>query len=447
MVIGAFVCPFYATYAGTLNVSDLWRSEFNDSDQSFEIKGHENGLVLSLILKAGRSPIIRLNCPADDIGQNSDIATLSIDDTSLILQKIVTLSNAQSLTYQSVIGSNSLKDFIHRLTSQKEAFIYVGERGTPLSLQGTTPAISAVLNYVTVNHVAGFPVPFEVEAVQEPVAQPAAPTASNESRLGPDQGKTETRQEQSDWGPGYIILLIIAFLLLYLFVYKVIVKPVMRRLRIRKAKRLCFEEIQNQAKILYIKRKQLLYKDDYGSNVYKYWDKEIEYFINSRIKPLLCDNNLIEYFYFLEDYVDEQIIHASIYYEPSSLEEEESLVTGSDAYHPNMSPHDYEEFCAKLLRRVGWEAQTTVASGDQGADVVASKNNIRLVIQCKLYAQPVGNKAVQEVNAARSHYVANYAVVVSNADYTRSARQLASSTNVKLLHHEELQQYVHSLEV
>jgi restriction system protein len=34
--------------------------------------------------------------------------------------------------------------------------------------------------------------------------------------------------------------------------------------------------------------------------------------------------------------------------------------------------------------------------------VVAERDGVRLVVQCKRYAKPVGNGAVQEVVAARS---------------------------------------------
>src|ERR1700730_11505635 len=64
---------------------------------------------------------------------------------------------------------------------------------------------------------------------------------------------------------------------------------------------------------------------------------------------------------------------------------------------------------------------------DQGVDVVAEKNGIRLVLQCKLYSRPVGNKAVQEAAAARAHEAADYGVVVSNNRYTQDAQQLAST--------------------
>jgi restriction system protein len=61
-----------------------------------------------------------------------------------------------------------------------------------------------------------------------------------------------------------------------------------------------------------------------------------------------------------------------------------------------------------------------------------------LVFQCKLYSQPVGNKAVQEVVAARAHESAQFAAVVSNTRYTAQAQQLANTNRVALLHYGDL---------
>ncbi len=57
----------------------------------------------------------------------------------------------------------------------------------------------------------------------------------------------------------------------------------------------------------------------------------------------------------------------------------------------------------------------------------------RTVIQAKLYSQPVGNNAVQEVIAAREHFGRRHAKVVTNNRFTRSARELAASSRVELV--------------
>ena len=105
-----------------------------------------------------------------------------------------------------------------------------------------------------------------------------------------------------------------------------------------------------------------------------------------------------------------------------------------------MTPADYEQYCAGLLERAGWKAMTTAANGDQGADVIAELDSVKLVIQCKRYVQPVGNKAVQEVIAAKVYYGASMAAVVATAPYTQSAIALAKKSHVLLLSHVDLPQ-------
>jgi HJR/Mrr/RecB family endonuclease len=107
-------------------------------------------------------------------------------------------------------------------------------------------------------------------------------------------------------------------------------------------------------------------------------------------------------------------------------------------WDPEMTPVAFERHCADYLRLFGWSTQTTKASGDQGVDVIARKAGTVLVIQCKKQAEPVGNKAVQEIHAGRSFANAHYAAVVSNSSYTKAARELAGRTGVLLLHFTEL---------
>jgi HJR/Mrr/RecB family endonuclease len=106
-----------------------------------------------------------------------------------------------------------------------------------------------------------------------------------------------------------------------------------------------------------------------------------------------------------------------------------------------MSPTQFETCCADYLKLRGWQAHTTKGSGDQGADVIARKNGRVLVIQCKKYSKPVGNKAVQEVFAAKAYVNAHVAAVVSNQTYTKSAHELARRTNVLLLHFTDLKNF------
>lgn len=185
------------------------------------------------------------------------------------------------------------------------------------------------------------------------------------------------------------------------------------------------KRIKIHIKALSIKRKQLLYKDDYGKYKPEKWTKEIYYFLETVAFPdlKLTDKQYTRYGQQVEfDVVD--FINA----EKVKID-----------FDPNISPTEYENYCALLLREQGWKASATKSSGDQGIDVVASKNGKRLVLQCKLYnSGSVGNKAVQEISAGRVHERADYSAVVTNAAFTESAKQLANTNDVMLLHHDEL---------
>lgn len=92
----------------------------------------------------------------------------------------------------------------------------------------------------------------------------------------------------------------------------------------------------------------------------------------------------------------------------------------------------FEEFNAYLLRKLGYKAETTKASNDQGIDIVAKKGFKKIAIQTKRYKNKVGNSAVQEVVAGKKHYNCNKTLVITNNYFTRSAIELAKSNNVEL---------------
>lgn len=104
-----------------------------------------------------------------------------------------------------------------------------------------------------------------------------------------------------------------------------------------------------------------------------------------------------------------------------------------------LSPLEFEKDICIKLKKFGFRAETTKASGDQGVDVIAERNDIKFAIQCKFYSSPVGNKAVQEVCAGRDFYDADYGVVVTNNTYTPAAKKLADKNEIILLNDSELE--------
>ena len=180
-------------------------------------------------------------------------------------------------------------------------------------------------------------------------------------------------------------------------------------------------KIEEYKDILVKKYRQLAYKDDYGIVKTTKYETELKYFIN----------NVVDADKIIPKEMRNRITEKIINYMKENVNLNETLFSVNN-------PYEFEQKCAQILNENGWSARATSKSLDQGVDVIAEKEGITVVIQCKLYNKPVGNKAVQEIIAGRDFYKADYAAVVSNSTYTISARQLAQNCNVLLLNIDEL---------
>lgn len=99
---------------------------------------------------------------------------------------------------------------------------------------------------------------------------------------------------------------------------------------------------------------------------------------------------------------------------------------------------EFETAVASLYERNGYTVRLTKASGDFGVDVLANKGIELLAIQVKRYTGNVGVRAVQEVASGASHYKATTAVVITNAFFTKQAKELAKSLRVTLINKKRL---------
>lgn len=185
------------------------------------------------------------------------------------------------------------------------------------------------------------------------------------------------------------------------------------------------------------RRDALLRVDHYGVVEGKSWNKEVQHFIDKVVLPTLSEKER------------EVIVAGGInqFFQPlieDRLSEFCASRTIADEIPLGTTPVEFEGMCAQVLRECGWQASTTSGSGDQGADVIGTREGIKFVLQCKLYSGAVGNKAVQEVIAAKSFYRANIAAVVTNAQFTPSAHQLANSSGIELVHFSDLRRVVES---
>ena len=96
-----------------------------------------------------------------------------------------------------------------------------------------------------------------------------------------------------------------------------------------------------------------------------------------------------------------------------------------EGFKENMSGDEYEKYCKYILKQRGGIVELAPKSGDQGVDLIATKEYLKVCIQCKRYSKPVGNKAIQEIFTGKQFYSGSHGVLVSNAGFTKSAKTLA----------------------
>ncbi len=183
------------------------------------------------------------------------------------------------------------------------------------------------------------------------------------------------------------------------------------------------------------RRISLVTIDHYGIPDTKAWDRELRSFIKKVIAPALSDEDLR----LIAPDEDRTGALALLIDERVSARSE--VLETQLKFDPDMTPAEFEQWCAAGLARLGWRTRTVGGSGDQGADVIADRGGRRAVIQCKLYQSPVGNKAVQEAYAAMTHYSADVAAVITSSGFTPSARRLSATTGVALILHSEVDRF------
>lgn len=189
--------------------------------------------------------------------------------------------------------------------------------------------------------------------------------------------------------------------------------------------------IEEHKRALLVRYSQLLQCDPYGNVDISGFEKEKKYFYKNVFLTSLLNFNI--------DLKGDDINYEefSKYFDDIFVKLKESDL-GQMHYQghtsENLSPIDFERKCLNILEGIGWTGRLTKGSGDNGIDIIAEKNSLKAVFQCKLYNSPVGIKAVQEIFAGKRYERADIAAVVTNLRYTDSAIKMAKICNVMLLH-------------
>lgn len=192
-------------------------------------------------------------------------------------------------------------------------------------------------------------------------------------------------------------------------------------------------------KFLEIAERKVSILDEYGDERWDFLPKEIETCLDKILKAELTRDGSEHRFSFnnsgwfsvrqrLSERLREAFVshHAQMQSRPA------------DGNRDELSGSEFEILVSRILKTQGYEVSGTPATGDQGADLIASKDGKKIAVQAKRYKGSVGNKAVQEVTAAINFYGATEGWVVTNATFTPAAKALAQKNNVRLIDGDEL---------
>ena len=96
-------------------------------------------------------------------------------------------------------------------------------------------------------------------------------------------------------------------------------------------------------------------------------------------------------------------------------------------------PWDFERWCAATIESQGWEVTETPISGDQGIDLLAERDGVSVVVQCKATARPAGTAAVQQAIAGMHFSTSDYCCVIARSGFTPGAKALAKKSGAELI--------------
>ncbi len=103
----------------------------------------------------------------------------------------------------------------------------------------------------------------------------------------------------------------------------------------------------------------------------------------------------------------------------------------------SLSGIDFEKVCKRLLENMGFEVETTKASGDGGIDLIAHNYQPmvsgRYIIQCKRYTGSVGEPIIRDLYGVITSERANKGILITSGTFTKQAQTFAEDKPIELI--------------
>ena len=109
-----------------------------------------------------------------------------------------------------------------------------------------------------------------------------------------------------------------------------------------------------------------------------------------------------------------------------------NLVTNK-GYWLNKKGIPLENSIKIFLESKGWVAQTTNVVGDGGIDIICSKENKKVFIQCKGYSKPLGVSSIRDAAGVKMAHNPDEMIVIAPNGFTKGSIEFAKQSDVLLI--------------
>jgi len=108
-----------------------------------------------------------------------------------------------------------------------------------------------------------------------------------------------------------------------------------------------------------------------------------------------------------------------------------------------LSGVDFEKFVEEYYKLHGYKTRSTQYTHDNGADIIAEKDNVALCIEAKRRNKKINRHVVLSVHYAMEHvYRADKAVIFTNTELTDQARAAAKDKNVEYIDRYDIERFL-----
>lgn len=102
-------------------------------------------------------------------------------------------------------------------------------------------------------------------------------------------------------------------------------------------------------------------------------------------------------------------------------------------YWNQLNGYQFEQEVASLFRKKGYDATVTKGSGDGGVDVILTKYNERIAVQCKAHSNPVGPAVIRDLYGTMTSGGYTKAILVSKSGFTKGVYEFAEGKPIELM--------------